>query len=547
MQPIDSICDTMSALSLDTVDLILQKTYADRCILARSLAEQVLCLHQKGLVHRELHIDQIVYEKGVCFFNDRNVVSEVEVRKEAGIMGYSIATVPPERTTPPFMGDWYKGDIFALGVIFCQLAGCKCTEDEFVIARADFDLEGDAARDVLTKDPLPQSNYLAKLGVWMMHSNPEVRPKDMQQVCDILKKYADISLPLLPSYTKQEIKNLKVDPRIEGLVHKALRRDKELSVLANTVAKLFSHARSGCLSRKLTNSRFSIIFSREQNFALFLPKEKTAGGTFKNSRVPKLLTLNERGPTLSECHALSTLKRDGMRRSDYYEGYSREMEISKRLEGRDVFPLHIASFGFIGKSHKRLGIYEHISYTLGSWIDEKKTLQDTINTISSMFQTVQLLHDAGLVHRDLKPSNMLVCKKGKVLLCDPDSVCVDEVWKNYNIGICTHHYRAPERKERGKYVGSWMSNDVYSLGCIVFELAFNGAPSWFIEDKEESEQLKKSSVKILQNSKKLTVFQSLALQMVEPVVERRLTLPESTKRLEQIKGIPKPKQACVLQ
>lgn len=39
MQPIDSICDSMSALSLDTVDPILQKTYADKCILARSLAE----------------------------------------------------------------------------------------------------------------------------------------------------------------------------------------------------------------------------------------------------------------------------------------------------------------------------------------------------------------------------------------------------------------------------------------------------------------------------------------------------------------------------
>jgi len=88
------------------------------------------------------------------------------------------------------------------------------------------------------------------------------------------------------------------------------------------------------------------------------------------------------------------------------------------------------------------------------------------------------IHGRKIIHRDFKPANVLLTQRMEVKLTD-----FGLSRQNRNTGaktVCgTPYYMAPERiAERGY---SYMS-DVWSLGCILYEMAAMGSP--FLGEKE---------------------------------------------------------------
>lgn len=87
-------------------------------------------------------------------------------------------------------------------------------------------------------------------------------------------------------------------------------------------------------------------------------------------------------------------------------------------------------------------------------------------------------HASGLVHRDVKPGNLLLRADGTVKIADFGIARAAQATKLTQIGsvLGTAAYLAPEQAE-GKQVTA--AADIYSLGCVLFELLTGRTPYVF--------------------------------------------------------------------
>jgi serine/threonine protein kinase len=115
---------------------------------------------------------------------------------------------------------------------------------------------------------------------------------------------------------------------------------------------------------------------------------------------------------------------------------------------------------------------------LGSLIDGEGSLDPAraARTAAQMAAALEMAHERGLVHRDVKPSNVILTAEGHVYLTDfglakraqtaPGLTRADQM-------LGTIDYVAPEQIEGSEPDAR---SDVYSLGCVLFEMLTGAAP-----------------------------------------------------------------------
>lgn len=114
---------------------------------------------------------------------------------------------------------------------------------------------------------------------------------------------------------------------------------------------------------------------------------------------------------------------------------------------------------------------------------------ETIALLGPACRAVGAAHEAGLVHRDLKPSNLFVARRenGQVLivldfgLAQFQGATDDEIGSLSDVVVGTPLYMAPEQCD-GQPAD--VRSDVYSLGCILFEM-LTGRPPFVAESIAE--------------------------------------------------------------
>ena len=98
------------------------------------------------------------------------------------------------------------------------------------------------------------------------------------------------------------------------------------------------------------------------------------------------------------------------------------------------------------------------------FIDEK-IIRDIVIQICKGLKEI---HDNKIIHRDLTPDNIFIDKNNKIKIGDFGISKITTTSKNYaKTQIGKFHYLAPEIDKGLKYNNKV---DIYSLGCIIYEL-----------------------------------------------------------------------------
>ncbi len=120
--------------------------------------------------------------------------------------------------------------------------------------------------------------------------------------------------------------------------------------------------------------------------------------------------------------------------------------------------------------------------TLKEYIDKMGGLGDEelVQIMAQTLDALEYVHQNKLVHRDVKPSNFMIDKNGTVKLLDfgiaknMDENSKDHTATGTHQQMGTLLYMSPEQVKSTKDVTK--TSDIYSLGVVLWQLAFGKAP-----------------------------------------------------------------------
>jgi serine/threonine protein kinase len=173
--------------------------------------------------------------------------------------------------------------------------------------------------------------------------------------------------------------------------------------------------------------------------------------------------------------ALKLVEADVARDPVIRERLRREARAVASLDHPNVVPLYEA------------GEENGTVYIVTRWVDgtELGTLlhrdgplspRRAAETAAQIAAALELAHEKGLVHRDVKPSNVIVTPEGHVYLTDFGLAKRAETAAGLTAGdqmLGTVDYVAPEQIEGSEPDAR---SDVYSLGCVLYEMLAGEAP-----------------------------------------------------------------------
>ena len=100
-----------------------------------------------------------------------------------------------------------------------------------------------------------------------------------------------------------------------------------------------------------------------------------------------------------------------------------------------------------------------------------------------ILQGLAAMHEARVIHRDIKPANIFLTEKGDIRIGDLGvSRTLHEEGRDAHTFIGTPAYMAPEVTDRSPYNSS---ADIWSLGCLIYELVTLHTPGFQMQSREE--------------------------------------------------------------
>ncbi|MFI0733937.1 tetratricopeptide repeat protein [Streptomyces sp. NPDC021225] len=188
--------------------------------------------------------------------------------------------------------------------------------------------------------------------------------------------------------------------------------------------------------------------------------------------------------------AVKCLKPMGQQRDPSFmdvlrERFRREARVAASLQHRGVTVVH--DFGeHEGVLYLVMELLEGRNLSQLLEDNERRPLPvpDVLDMAGQLAVALAYTHDQGIVHRDLKPANIMRLADGSVKICDFGIARlghdIDFTARLTGTGIAmgTPHYMSPEQIADGSVDHR---SDLYSLGCVLYELA-TGAPPFHLDD-----------------------------------------------------------------
>ncbi|MFE7133194.1 tetratricopeptide repeat protein [Streptomyces sp. NPDC057638] len=167
------------------------------------------------------------------------------------------------------------------------------------------------------------------------------------------------------------------------------------------------------------------------------------------------------------------------------ERFRREARVAAALQHRGVTVIH--DFGeYEGVLYLVMELLEGLNLSQLMAEEEGRPLpvDDIMDIAVQVADALAYTHERGIVHRDLKPANIMRLLDGGVKICDfgiarlGADIGYSSRLTGNGIAMGTPHYMSPEQISGGQIDHR---SDLYSLGCVLYELA-TGVPPFDHDD-----------------------------------------------------------------
>lgn len=159
------------------------------------------------------------------------------------------------------------------------------------------------------------------------------------------------------------------------------------------------------------------------------------------------------------------------------ERFQREAKVAAAIEHSGICPVY--DIGAIdGIHYLTMPFIEGVPLSQKLQSDGPRTPDEAVSLVLRLSQTMQMMHQRGVIHRDLKPSNILLRLSGEPVVMDfglaRSFSGLDRLTAS-GAPVGTPYYMSPEQI-MGRQAELGPATDVYSLGVILFELLTGQVP-----------------------------------------------------------------------